>query len=64
MTKIEIMDYEAHRIKKIVDMIQDKECAELYGEAYALEAIFNCLDKEASFYNKTAEEFVAEYLLC
>lgn len=64
MTKIEIMDYEAERIKKIVEMIKDKDSAELYGEAYALEAIFDCLDKEASFYNKTAEEFVAEYLYC
>lgn len=59
MTKIEVFDTEAERIEKLTKLLDDETA---YGEAFVMEAIFDCLDREAKLYGTTAELLVAKYM--
>lgn len=57
MTKIEIFDTEAKRIKKMAIEMGDGA----YDEAFVMEAIFDALDRAVKVTGRTAEELIMEY---
>lgn len=59
MTRIDIFDCEAERIKKLATHLEDESC---FGDAFVLEAIFDIVDHEAKLYGVTAEELIAKYI--
>lgn len=58
MTKIEMFDTEAKRIKELSAHVEDSSC---FDDAFAVEAIFDALDNVAKLFGKTAEQLVLEF---
>ena len=59
MTRIDIFDCEADRIKKLATHLKYES---FFSDAFVMEAIFDLVDREASLYGMTAEELISKYI--